>query len=379
MIGETCYADDFERSFNEPGEQLTFLKEREQHAYWQRIPTNQVEFQAIDDSITGQVIRQSYIDAGKGGILEDTMQHTQLLLKAQDRVYPVRSCAVTTILSRARISGPALGKVQKNVLARILNACVKVASGQALLRFSDEKVSAMHGGDESEYSVLEAPALFEAVMEELNSNFEECEYSGGHFDHSLISAVWSFPKNLELIDTYTQALQDRGLSVGHFTPAVRFTTSDVGVSGANLYPLLLTRGRSISIGSPLVLEHKHGADLQKFKDQLQLLYPRYLDAVTQLCKLMDIEVEYSYNTLLRVMKRIGVNKKLAYEIAENWKIKNGDGACTAHDLYLEIGEATFLQQRDGASASRIMQMEENVSRALKIKWGDFDYPGDVKW
>ena len=42
-------------------------------------------------------------------------------------------------------------------------------------------------------------------------------------------------------------------------------------------------------------------------------------------------------------------------------------------------EATFILQCDGASGSKVAQMEENVSRALKIKWEDYDYAGDVSW
>lgn len=373
------YKDDFAQAFMTEEEQQQFLEEREKNAQWRRIQTKDVEFQAIDNSLPGQLIQQSYINSGKQGLLEDTLTNTKLLLKAEDKVYPVRNCAISTILSRARISGPALGRVDKSVLANILNECVKVTKGFALLRFSDEKLSAMHGGDESEYAILEAPMLFRALTNRLNANFEDCQFVGGHFDHSLITATWEFPQNTELIDAYGEALQKHGLHVGSFTPAVRFLTSDVGMSGANLYPLLISKGRSITLGSPLILEHKHGASLQKFEEQLDMLYPRYLTAIDQLCKLMDVEVVYPYNAMLRVMKRISIGKKIAYEIAQDWQDRNGTCCSTAHELYLAIGEATFLAQRDGASAARVMQIEENVSRALKIKWGDYDYAGEINW
>lgn len=170
MSETMCYADNFSRSFGEQQECLQFLREREENASWHSIPTKEVRFEAIDESSTsGKVLCDWYRLMGKEGILQDTMANTQLLLRAEDALYPVRSCALSTILSRARISGHALSKVSKPVLAQILNHCVSVASGNALLRLSDEKVSAMHGGDESEYAVLEIPELFQAVTDQLEN------------------------------------------------------------------------------------------------------------------------------------------------------------------------------------------------------------------
>ena len=66
----------------------------------------------------------------------------------------IRSCAIKTILERARVSGNELNKVQKTELAQILNYCMKVAGGDALLRFCEDKISAVHGGNASDYAVL---------------------------------------------------------------------------------------------------------------------------------------------------------------------------------------------------------------------------------
>lgn len=381
MSEMVCYKDDFAMSFNEQDALRDFLLEREANAGWQTVPTSEVEFQAIDkDSINGKMLLQSYKMLGKEGLINDTLKNTQLLLRAEDNVYPVRSCAIASILSRARISGNALSKVKKDVFAQILNHCLDVASGNALLRLSDDKISAMHGGDDNEYAILQMPELFAKVTERLDKDFTGYNFVGGHFDHSMVTAIWSFPDNVELLDSYTEALKIHGIDIEQYTPAIRFSTSDIGVSGANLFPMLLTnKDRSITLGSPLCLEHKHGVSIEKFEEQLGLLYPRYIDAIDRLGKLIEVEVEYSYNTMLRVMKRIGVTKKLAYQVAEQWMAQHGEGGCTAHDLYFAISEVTFLLQCSGASGSKIAQMEENISRALKIRWDDYDYPGEVKW
>ena len=43
-----------------------------------------------------------------------------------------------------------MNKVQKAELAQILNYCMGVAGGDALLRFCEDKISAVHGGDASD-------------------------------------------------------------------------------------------------------------------------------------------------------------------------------------------------------------------------------------
>lgn len=382
MSETMCYADGFSASFQGQQECLRFLREREENASWHSLPTKEVRFEAIDEgSASGRVLYDWYRLQGKEGVILDTMENTRLLLKMKDQVYPVRSCAIATILSRARISGHALSKVKKDVLARILNYCVSVASGNALLRLSDEKISAMHGGDESEYAILAMPQLFEAITEQLDHDFISYHFMGGHYEHAMVTAVWSFPDNGELLEAYEETAKELGVSIGNYVPAVRFSSSDVGISGANLYPMLLDEasGRGIALGSALCLEHSNKATLEDFKKQLALLYPRYTDAIAQLGRLMEIGIEYPYQTMLRVMKRIGVTKRLAHRAAELWKAQNGKKPCTAYDLYLGICEAEFLLQCDGAFAPKVAQMEENISRALKVRWEEYDYAGDVKW
>jgi len=83
--------------------------------------------------------------------------------------------------------------------------------------------------------------------------------------------------------------------------------------------------------------------------------------------------------MMHVMKAIGVTKKLAYSALELYKAQVGDKPCTAHDLYLGINEVIFFLECDGATSSKIIQMEENVARALRINWKEHDYPSEIKW
>ena len=224
------------------------------------------------------------------------------------------------------------------------------------------------------------PELFGAMAEYLESTFSGCHFAGAAYDHSIATAVWEIEQD-SLIQTYKEALEAHDIPYSDLKPALRLTTSDVGVSGANIYPTLLSGGdeKIITLGSPLKLEHKAGATLEKFKSNLPMIYAQYTVAIGNLMNLLKIEIDHPVNCLLGVCKRIGVGKKLAFRAAELFEAQNGDTPCTAHDVYYGISEVIFMLQCEGASGSRIAQMEENVARAFTVRWKDYDIPGEAKW
>lgn len=156
MTESKIYADNFKCSFRNSDQFLDFLKERKEKSLWMKAPSNSLQFKPLEkDSELGNLYMQLYQSNGSAEILVDTMENTSLLLSVNGADYPVRSCALKTILERARISGNALGKVSKSVLTQILNYCLDVATGDSLIKVADDKVSAVHGGDPSDYAVLE--------------------------------------------------------------------------------------------------------------------------------------------------------------------------------------------------------------------------------
>ena len=370
MTMAKTYADDFTATFVMEDPFMAFLREREANAAWKTGRASSLQIAALTED--------EYMPPD---IWEDTMRGTGLLLMTASQDFPVRGCAVKTLLDRAGISGSALRKVTKPVLAGILNQCLEVSRGDALLRIADYKVSAVHAGDENDYVPLEIPELFRLAADYLRANFPACTFAGGAFDHSLTTAVWELTGETGLVKAYRDALALHGLGFTEITPAVRLSSSDVGVSGANLYPALITgvRGSGVTLGHPLKLEHRAGASLARFEEQLSLLYSQYTLALKSLTGLLEIEIRSPVNCLLGVCKRVGVTKKLAYEAAQAFVDHYGDGPCTAHDVYYGINEAVFLLQCGGASGSRVVQAEETVARALSVRWGEYDIPGEFKW
>lgn len=374
------YADNFFKVFAGEEDFLSFLKNRKEKTTWKKETSSNIRFEAlVKDTPSTDALVDVYRNMDKGHILDDTMEGTQLILHAGDECIPVRNCAIKTILERARISGNALSKVERSVFAKILNYCLNVADGQALLKVSDDKVSAVHGGDRSDYSVLEMYELFKKTSDYLNDNFTDVKYVGGFYEHSIVTALWSLDGNDELIQTYKDLLAMHSVKCRELKASVRLTTSDVGISGANLYPTLIADGRNIPLGSPLKLEHKNGATVKDFEKKLTMLYSQYDLAIGKLKDLINVTVKNPGNTMIGVMSKIGIPKKYGIPALEKFNAVNGAGICTAHEIYYGISEVIFLMQCAGESGMRITQMEETVSRALNVKWQDYDIPGEVKW
>ena len=384
MTEDKVYQDDFSCSFRDPERFLEFLKERKENSRWLVSPSRRLQFQSVtEDSSLGNLYMQIYENNGKGEILADTMKNTSILMSVNGENYPVRSCALKTILERARISGYALSKVTSEVFTQILNYCMDVASGDSLVKIADEKVSAVHGGDPKDYAILEMVPLFQKVKDYLDSTFPGNTFLTANFDHSIVSAIWSLDgQTNELLDVYRREVAAKGLS-GKATvrPGLRFTTSDVGISGANLFPILLmgNGSRIVPLGYPIKTNHKSGADMDFFEEQISLLYARFTEAIEKQIKLLEIEIRYPSTALLGVLKRIGAPKRASYEALDSFLAQNGNKPCTAYELYLAMSEVIFITQCEGASGGRIAQIEEIIARALHVNWSEYDRPGDFVW
>ena len=175
----------------------------------------------------------------------------------------------------------------------------------------------------------------------------------GIYDHSIVSAMWKLGGSQELLDTYRKALDAHGMDEKILSPALRFTTSDVAASGANLYPMLLTDGPNgvISLGSPIKLAHDKGATILDFRKNLEQVCARYVDAMKNLTQLMDIEIRNPVNCLKLLMKELGIKQKIRNEVdisnlsREDWLEyrKKGIGGS---DVAAIMGISPFATIRD---------------------------------
>ncbi len=376
------YKDEFITTFKDVLSFLDFINEVEFNSMWFIDKCKKISFEALLlKSEQTEKLENEYKERGLANIIENTINNTGLILKLDDTPYLVRDCAVKSILARAKINGTALTKVDTTTLAKILNHCMKVATGDALFRFSEEKISAVHSASSSDYSILKLPELFSITNDYLQFSFSNCEFVDAMFSHSMTSALWSVNDN-SLIESYNELFKIHSVECGEILPAVRLTSSDIGISSATLFPILLIGDRKIPsvIGDLIKLEHKNGASIADFESNLDLLYGTFKSAITKLTDLLNIKIKNPVNCMIGVIKRIGLPKKYSLEAVENFKEQYSDKpVVTAYDIYLGISEIIFIMQCAKCSSAQIINTEEMIARALSIHWKDYDTSIDPKW
>lgn len=373
------YQDSFSASFAEQDAFLNFLDQVEESAAWRVYPTSELKVSALDEA--EDTCRE--IEALEDGsdILADTRANTGLFLKVGEESYPLGLTAVKSLENRARISGYALQDLERSKLARVLNDCLEVTKGDALVRIHEKKARAVHGGDKSDYAVLPMPEIFEAASIHVREQYQNIRFMEGYFDHWLTTASWEM-EDQRLLDTYRQLL----LQYGYAAPAelaaqIRVQTSDVGVSGANIFYSLLVgkEKRLLSLGDALRLEHTGGASLADFSRNLSQVFARYREAVEGLSRLFDEYVTYPANVITRVMKKAGIGVGLTAKTAELFKASHGLGSCNGYEVYCGICESIFLAQSEGAGVRALTELEEKVSRCLTFPFKEYDIPGEIRY
>lgn len=373
------YRDDSSINFNSQDAFMQFLDQVEENAGWQTYPTNSIVVFPVEEE--SDLCRKIEADEDGGEILRDTCANTGLLIKAGESYYPVGSTTIRTLESRARISGNALQDLEKGTFARVLNDCLQVTKGQALLRIHEGKVRAVHGGDKSDYAILPMPEIFEVAALYLRENYHNVTFAEGYFSHLLTTASWEIQDD-ELLDTYRELLLQYGRTADtKLSASIRVHSSDVAASGANIFCSLLEgeNKRPLVLGSALKLEHSGGAAIESFAANMVQIFARYKEAVEGLSKLFHVTVNYPANVMAGLMKRTGIGKYLTAQTVEQFKAGYGGRGCNGYEVYCGICECIFLAQSRGMSVKGLLDLEEMVSRCLTFRMHDYDIPGSVSY
>ena len=230
--------------------------------------------------------------------------------------------------------------------------------------------------------MLPMDQLLSALQDKLDARLPGNQFSWGYRDHSLTSAVWTLSRQRkELLETYQRELSLRGAGAKRiqWTPALRFLTSDIGISSAKVFALLEGGKCLIHIGSCVAVDHRHKATVEDFQQSLDQLFAGFQDSVDRLRQLLGITLEYPVNAMTRVCKKLRMPKKAALEAIHQFEQTYGGGPATAHDVFLAMEEIPFLLRVDHTPETRLFAVEEHLARALTLKWEDYDLAKGVEY
>lgn len=363
------YHDEFAKYFDDELSFHEYLAEIDSRAQWLRVSAKRLKV------LTMTEVPEFSEEAGKQEILADTKKHTGLLLKIPQGVYPLGKTAVGTLKDRARIKGTALSDVKKQVLANILNECLKVAKGDALLRISEGKVRGVLSGDEKDYAIISMPELFMIASAYISAD-QGARFRYGYADHNMAQISWQIIST-ELTKAYGELMEEHGKKpFGDIRVLIRVTSSDVGASGANIFYSMLDGNHTIILGEALRIKHQYKRGLEEFTCNMESLFQYYKQKLKNIGRLCDIQIRYPVNTLAELMKKQSFGKKLIAETVERFKAAFGEEPCSAYEVYCGLCESLFFAKKNDSSAASMIKLEEKIARCISLRWHDYDIPGE---
>ena len=162
-------------------------------------------------------------------------------------------------------------------------------------------------------------------------------------------------------------------------PGIRFSTSDTGVASAKVSALLMGLQYPIHIGGIVAVEHRRQSKVPDFVDSLDLLFAQFGDSVAKLSGLLTVHLDNPVNAMTAVCKKLAMPKKAAMEAIAMFETANGDAPASAHDVFMAMQEIPFNLKVSGAPENKLLSLQENMARALTLRWSDYDLAKKVSW
>ena len=380
MVKSCC--DSYHTQFSAFPDMLSYHEKIRTDSRWERTEVKNLEVAALDKASPLFNDTTSFDSSVSRDAIKDTAENLKLAIKVKDKFFPLRDTAYKSLLDRAKVGGSALPKLPREKLAELINSCLALHKDSALLLVRDEKVSAAHSGDTRDYSVLEIDQLLDGLQSKMDERFPGNQFSGGYVDHSITSASWTLPdQKTELLDTYTKLLAAEGKTAmaAKLMPGIRFSTSDTGVASAKVSALLVGLQYPIHIGGMISVEHRRQSKVPDFVESLDMLFAQFGDSVARLSGLLSIHLDHPVNAMTAICKRLALPKKAAMEAIDMFEMAIGEDSATAHDVFVAMQEIPFILKTQGTPESKLLALQENMARALTLKWRDYDYAREVKW
>lgn len=284
---------------------------------------------------------------------------------------PLREIAFNSVCDRGHISGGALTKLSNEELSDVINTCIQHYSDTCLILYRDNKISAVHSGDESDYSILNAFELVTTLKNGLSDRFRNATFKDGFLTHSLCSATYEL-HDKKIIEIYKPYLEKMGYeNISEFNAVLKFSTSDVAQCGANLYPYL-TRGKtSIQIGTPLPLAHKHKATIETFAANVEGIYALFEQSVEKFEDLADLELQYPVDCFANICKKLSIANTYSSDALSLFEMTKKAKA-SALEMYIALWEIITAMNNNNEPETKIFATQEKIARVLTFNIKSFD-------
>ena len=325
-------------------------------------------------------------------ILLDTADNAGIMLTYQGKEICLRSCALPSLQTTAGITGPGLGRAEKQDLATGLTAFLASARGSSKVLNRVGKVAAVLS---AQYEWMPISSLLE-VCDELEQQLGTPRFIGGSVSHALTVAQYEFPDAAQQITAdYNNILTAYGYpQTKMMMPVVEFRASDTSGEAAKLLTYLKTGGVMLPIGGFSVVHippkeyHANGLRLtcmDKFRQEAATVYSKMqYDISDSLPKMLETKISYPGNCFVGLCKYANVPQKWGGQIETEIRSNYPDGSdCCFLDIYEALASVTALAIADNYKpySIRVLELEEGICKVMKNRgsWTKYDLPGTVAW
>ena len=243
-----------------------------------------------------------------------------------------------------------------------------------------DNIVACHSKD---YRPLEISELIEQLKESLERRYEKVEFFDGSYcdDFTIVDFIIRDRQVIRALEHVVSG----GAKYYDAVLSVRLVTSNLGLSGTNLYPLFLFKTtpeqRTYSVlpatEKRIVLEHKGDANIEKFAKNCEKMFGLIELLPQNIAALNGMIVHYPTHCLINVAEKVGIPAKYVKPVAEDVAFLYQGCEPTAKEIYMYLAQVIDAP----TDAVERMQITEKVGRGIRLMrehLDEVDIP-KIKW
>lgn len=377
-----AYLNTHEKHFSEEKEMINFLEEQDKNDIRSINYIDEGEIINISDkspSLDATTIATMFgmnLDSDTERAIEECVGGLSCIWKGPVdgvmRSVPISDIALDSLCGRAGLYGPAI-KMKPTILNEGMKLKSRTEENKQKVLIRSGSLLAAHS---NKYQWLLQGELMRANQSIFGAEIGSYEFKEGAYSDEVTYVKYLFPsKEKEILDRYNTKAAAKGEKMAKkLTPAIIFTTSDTTRSGANLYSAIVTdKGETIRLGSQLSLAHKDGHTITDYVNNCSEMLNILKDSTKRLEALLDIEIRYPEICFENLVKAYSLSGSTANQVYEDFTIRRS-ATVTAHTLYWELWNIATIESSKGASASKLLDIEEKLARVLFADFKKYDTP-----
>ena len=299
--------------------------------------------------------------------------HTEINGALRHGVLPLRSIALDSVFERARASCYTILNEEESgdtmVMSRkekvdFVNKCFKLYGGKAKILYRDRKITSVMSGQYYHISY----ANMDNGLNSLKTDFPNLSFKTANVSHEFFIETYSLNSD-ELNEDISLSMAEAGLDVENVDVTISAYTSDHGKVAATFAGRIILDDKAFLFGAPETIKHAGKKTEKDVEVKAQALYNAFKDNEEKIKALPSIKIKHPAGCFRLICKEFKLPKKPAMAIADTLENKT---KTTAYEIYFLLNQLVSVMERDGIDIIRLMTLQEQVAKVLKIDWKKFD-------